>query len=123
MDTVRSWFCQAQDTYQLLAGSPYLPTSRRLQLRSKRFASRSSSTGGGFSANGGSGWRWRGGGSPPSSTLCGVLVLVPWFTLVLLTVLLWRSKLHSNLPMLVNDIPGGRQCTGWKQTFFCHPFA
>lgn len=117
---MKSWLLTglAQDTYQLLSGSPYLPISgsRRLQLRAKRFAVRSSSNGGNNSY-----WRWK-GSSTSSSALCGFVVLVPWLILILLTVLLWRSKLHS-LPLVVRDIPGGRQCTGWRQTYFCHPFA
>lgn len=117
---MKSLIVTAQDTYQLLSGSPYLPvSSRRLQLRSKRFpSSRGNSTGGNNSHS----WLlWR--GSASVNTICGVVVLVPWLTLILLTVLLWRSRLHGGLPLAVRDIPGGRQCLGWKETFFCHPFA
>lgn len=113
-----SWVLHAYDAYQSLTGSAYLPlSSRQLQLRTKRF-SRSSRGIGSLSGD----WRWK-GSSGPSSILCGVLVLVPWISLVLLTVLLWRAKLQGGFPLVVNDIPGGRQCTGWKQTYFCHPFA
>lgn len=113
-----SWFAQAQDAYQSLSGSPYLPlSSRRMQLRSKRFDRRTSSSSGGS----GSHWAWRGNSS--SNLLCGVLVLVPWITLVLLSVILWKAKLHGGFPPIVNEIPGGKQCVGWRQTYFCHPFA
>lgn len=113
-----SWCAQAHDAYQSLSGSAYLPlSSRRSQLRSKRFDRRSSSNSGGP----GSFWALRGG--PSSNLLCGILVLVPWLTLMLLSIALWRAKLHGGLPHIVNDIPGGKQCVGWRQTFFCHPFA
>lgn len=114
---MKLWFLAAgQDAYQLLGGAPGLPVSgRRLQLRTKRIGSRSNSGSGAAP-----GWIRRVSGQ---GSLCSLLLLVPWFMLILVAVLLWRVKLHSHLPPLVQDIPGGKQCLGWKSTFFCHPFA
>jgi hypothetical protein len=116
-------FVSATDTYQLLSGAPggALPvsSSRRLQLRSKRLSTRSSS-GSGLQPAAAS-WIRRASGQ--SSTLCGVLVLLPWFAFILLGALLWRVRLHSHLPPVVQEVPGGKQCLGWRQTYFCHPFA
>lgn len=117
-------FLSPSDAYQLLAGGPGLPlvsSSRRLQLlRSKRLSTRSGSGSGGGAPNS---WLLKRASSGQSSILCALLVVVPWLTLILLGVLLWRVRLHGNLPPVVQNIPGGRQCLGWKETFFCHPFA
>lgn len=108
------WVLHAHDAYQSLTGSAYLPvsSSRRLQVRTKRFSTSSSSSIGSLSGS----WRWK-GSSGPSSILCGVLVLVPWISLVLLTVLLWRAK------------PETGRCCCWRWKVRCrgsqpaHPLA
>jgi hypothetical protein len=48
---------------------------------------------------------------------------VPWLTVLLLTVVIWRAKLQGGLPPVASDIPGGKHCIGWRQTAFCHPYA
>lgn len=114
-----------QEAYQLLAGGPGgLPTAngRRFpQLRSKRFSPRSSS--GGALAAGPGGWLKRAGAAPGGSGgLYTALLLLPLALVLLAGLCLWRVKLHS-LPPVIQDVPGGKQCFGWRQTYFCHPLA
>jgi len=74
-----------------------------------------SSGGGGFYAIRLSRDLWRKG-------LCGALVVLPWSVLLLLFALhSWSSHRPPPLPEI--NLPGARQCLGWRETYFCHPFA
>jgi len=46
-------------------------------------------------------------------------VVLPWVVLlVLLSGSLFKGRSH-----VIQDLPGGKKCVGWRETFFCHPFA
>jgi hypothetical protein len=49
------------------------------------------------------------------------LIALPWLALVLMASL--RSRRAEPPPALPLDLPGARQCVGWRETIFCHPFA
>jgi len=52
---------------------------------------------------------------------CACVLLFPWSALLALFGLqqyLWRGVI-----VLPADLPGGRACVGWRETYFCHPFA
>ena len=54
--------------------------------------------------------------------LRGALVVLPWLALLLLVAAhSWRAHRHALL--LPTDLPGAKQCVGWRETMFCHPFA
>jgi hypothetical protein len=83
---------------------------------------------GGLGSPGGSG----GGGSCPFGARCtrdavrramwSALVVLPWTVLLLLlAVHSWRAHRAAPLPEL--GLPGARACIGWRETYFCHPFA
>ncbi|GBF93077.1 hypothetical protein Rsub_05688 [Raphidocelis subcapitata] len=49
------------------------------------------------------------------------LIALPWLALLLVTSLRPRRVEAPQIPPL--DLPGARQCVGWRETIFCHPFA
>lgn len=52
---------------------------------------------------------------------CACVILFPWSALLALFGLqqyLWRGTV-----VLPTDLPGARKCVGWRETYFCHPFA
>lgn len=54
--------------------------------------------------------------------LCAALVVLPWSALLLLFGLhSWRARAGPGLPQA--NLPGARQCVGWRETYYCHPFA
>jgi len=55
-------------------------------------------------------------------SLCAAVVALPWLVLLLLFAgHSWRSK-HGQLPVSLVNLPGAKQCVGWRETIFCHPF-
>ncbi|KIZ05690.1 hypothetical protein MNEG_2267 [Monoraphidium neglectum] len=54
--------------------------------------------------------------------LCGALVVLPWTVLLLLVGLhSWHD--HGHTSFIQAGLPGAKQCVGWRETYFCHPFA
>lgn len=47
------------------------------------------------------------------------LVVLPWLVLVMV---LSRSMIKGRTA-IIHDLPGGKKCVGWRETYFCHPFA
>jgi len=47
-----------------------------------------------------------------------VLGVLPWVVFLVVGV---RSLVRST--ELRKEIPGGKSCVGWRETYFCHPFA
>jgi hypothetical protein len=94
--------------------------------------SHSGSSGGGGGFGGGSGGG--GGGAPQGRWGCGrwgaalpraayaAIVVLPWAALLLLAGALW-SRARGYVPPAAVSLPGARQCVGWRETIYCHPFA
>jgi hypothetical protein len=122
--------------------------SRRASFRQSnggRFAyTRLPTHGGGNSGGGGGAWTPPRGGSgggdrdrSPSGggaaaaaaardalrrSLRPALIGLPWAVLLLLAAAhSWRGRPAAALPEL--SLPGARACVGWRETYFCHPFA
>ncbi len=54
--------------------------------------------------------------------LVATLVVLPWSVLLLLAAAhSWRGGRHAAMPAA--HLPGAKQCVGWRETYFCHPFA
>jgi hypothetical protein len=50
------------------------------------------------------------------------LVALPWLVLALLLLShAYRGGRRQLTPPLA-DLPGAKQCVGWRETIFCHPF-
>jgi hypothetical protein len=96
-------------------------------MRSKLFASRSPN--GSSLTHSPTAWLkrssslWRLSSAPRGGAL--YLLLLPWVALLLVggAFSFWRGGHLQSLPPIIQDVPGGKQCWGWRQTFFCHPFA
>lgn len=82
-----------------------------------------SSGGGGGGALGGLASRWLAAPDALRRLVRVALVVLPWSALLLLVgVQSWRA--HSSRPGLAQQgLPGARQCVGWRETYYCHPFA
>lgn len=111
-------------------GSSRRPSNRGGRIAYARLSGYSN--GGAYPLNGSSGGTKPGSpqnGSPRAwaridftRCLCGTWVVLPWLILALLLVVhTWGS--HSKAPKVPVDLPGAKQCVGWRETYFCHPFA
>ncbi|KIY92158.1 hypothetical protein MNEG_15805 [Monoraphidium neglectum] len=59
---------------------------------------------------------------PPGRWLCGAAVALPWLVLLLVGCM-FLGRAQRQLPVPRADLPGAKQCVGWRETYFCHPFA
>lgn len=50
----------------------------------------------------------------------GALVVFPWIALV---IMLGKGSLFKGSHDAYKDLPGGKKCIGWRETYFCNPFA
>lgn len=74
------------------------------------------------------------GGTPRGSSSgvssCGIdrliklgsalVIIFPWVALVLM---LGYGSLLRGRTDVIKELPGGKKCIGWRQTYYCHPFA
>jgi hypothetical protein len=112
-----------QDTRQLHRVSAVMAGTRRSSQRSGGgrlpYARLPSYPGNGYSS-GGTGPRWS--RAAMTRALCGALVVLPWTVLLLLVGLhSWHD--HGHTSFIQAGLPGAKQCVGWRETYFCHPFA